>query len=396
MGALLIEGPKWCGKTRSSLEFSHSAFYTMDNQELAKILPDEVLRGDTPRLIDEWQLEPVLWDRARRLIDTRELPGQFIFTGSSTPEKEQPVHSGVGRFALVRMHPMSLYESKESDGTISLSTLFEEKTIKMHQSPYSLSHILWALVRGGWPASLSLEKKAAALLAGNYVKLMQKREFPTSRKGAPLDRAKLTLFIRALARVSAQTANLSTIIADVRERAGTLARDTAENYLNGLHNVFFAIDQPAWNVSLRAKVILRQTPKRHLADPSLAAAALSATPEKLRHDFRTLGHLFESLCFRDVSIYAQSMEGELSFYKDSSNFEVDQIINLADGRWAAIEVKLGDDQLDDAAVKLKELLNRVDTRHIGAPAFLAILYAGQYAYTREDGVHVIPITCLRP
>ncbi|MCL2024836.1 MAG: DUF4143 domain-containing protein [Coriobacteriia bacterium] len=401
MGGVLIEGPKWCGKTRSSLEFARSVFYTTDNRDLARTLSDEVLMGATPRLVDEWQLEPVLWDKARRIIDERSVPGQFIFTGSSTGTTRAPAHSGAGRFALIRMRTMSLFESGESDGSVSLAQLFDGTSLEMHQITANLkTDILWALTRGGWPAALSLDRDAAGLVAGNYVKLIQHREnshqedHASRNGGARLDRAKQTLFVRALARNVAQPVKVSTLIEDVRERGGTLSRSTADNYLNYLKSVYFVEEQPAWSVSLRAKTVLRQAPKRHLTDPSLAVAALGASPAQLLRDFRTLGHMFESLCYRDLCIYAQHLGGEVAHYRDASGFEIDEIVTLSDGRWAALEVKLGDAQIDEAAQQLRTLTERIDTRHIGEPAFLAILYAGQYAYTRPDGVHVIPIACL--
>jgi len=396
MGAVLIEGPKWCGKTRTSLQHSESVFYTTDNRELARNLPNQVLEGDVPRLIDEWQLEPVLWDRARRIVDERAAPGQFIFTGSSTSTAKETAHSGVGRFAPVRMGTLSLFESGESNGAVSLADLFDGKAITFQENTASLESVVWALCRGGWPATLNLDTEAASLVAPNYVNLMQQNEFTSSSKGAPLDVQKLQLFIQGLARNTAQATSLSTIISDVRERAGTLARATAENYLNNLKSVFFAVEQPSWNVSLRSKAALRQMPKRHLADPSLAAAALGATPEKLLKDYRTLGHLFESLCYRDMCAYAHAINASVLYYRDSNNFEVDQIVATADGRWAALEVKLGTEQIDETAKQLSELVEKVDTRHIGEPSFLGILYSGQYAYTRDDGVHVIPLSCLRP
>jgi predicted AAA+ superfamily ATPase len=398
MGAVLIEGPKWCGKTRTSLEASRSAFFVSQTRELATDLPEVALSGETPRLIDEWQLVPKLWDHARALIDERAEPGQFIFTGSVVPEKEKPTHSGAGRFARVLMRSLSLYESGESSGQVSLKALFDGNAITVQET--ALPHIedmVWALVRGGWPASLRLSRVAAARIPRNYLAAIEHADVEfVEDDSISWDQVKIRLLLQSLARVSAMSVNLTKTVEDVRARAGILTRKTAAYYVNALKRLFIIDDQPAWSGSLRSKVILRETPKRHFIDPSLSAAALNASPEKLMQDHETLGLLFESLCYRDLNVYAQPLDGVLYHFRDSSGYEIDDVIVLPDGRWAVIEVKLGEMFIEEAAAKLLAVTERINTRTIGAPSFSAILHAGRYAYQRKDGVFVIPLGCLGP
>lgn len=398
LGAVLVEGPKWCGKTRTSLEAATSVFYVTDNKELALELPDVALTGNAPRLIDEWQLAPKLWDRARRHVDERNLPGQFIFTGSSTSRSEKPEHSGAGRFAHLRMHPMSLFESGESNGTVSLKALFNSEHEGSSESKIkSIDDLAWILARGGWPASLDLQKEATAILPKSYLRSIELADLSLPEEDlGTWNTQKLSLLIKAIARNVATTAGITTLTRDVKQRAGVLSRKTTALYLDVLKDLFFLQEQPAWSVSLRSKAILRQSPKLHLADPSLAIAALDASPEKLLQDIWTLGLVFESLCYRDLCVYSQALDGTVYHYLDSDNLEVDQIVSLHNGQWGAIEVKLGDSQLDEAAHKLRAFSKKVDTVAVGEPAFLIVLYAGQYAYRRPDGVQVVPIGCLGP
>ncbi|MDR1015135.1 MAG: DUF4143 domain-containing protein [Coriobacteriales bacterium] len=398
MGAVLVEGPKWCGKTRTSLEASKSAFYVSRQRALAMDLPDVALSGETPRLIDEWQLVPKLWDHARAIIDERSEPGQFVFTGSVVPEDAKPVHSGAGRFARVTMRALSLYESGESNGTVSLAALFDGDSVAPQETALpAISDLAWALVRGGWPASLRLSKDAAARIPRNYLDAIENADVEfIEDESIAWDKIKIRLLLRSLARVSGQGVNLSKTVEDVRSQTGILTRKTAAYYVNALKRLFVIEDQPVWRASLRSRAILRETPKRHFIDPSLAAAALGASAGRLLQDHATLGLLFETLCYRDLNVYAQPIGGQLYHYKDSSGHEIDNIVVLPDGRWAAIEVKLGDTFLENAAANLASVKERINAESVGDLAFMAILYAGRYAYMRRDGIQVVPIGCLGP
>jgi predicted AAA+ superfamily ATPase len=303
----------------------------------------------------------------------------------------------VGRFAHLRMHPMTLFESGESNGTVSLKALFD-KSFKGSAEAVSddMANLVWALSRGGWPASLSLPRESAAILPKNYLRSIETADLSLpSEDMVTWNAQKINLLIKAIARNVATTAGVTTLTRDVKERAGVLSRKTAAAYLNALKDMFFLQGQPAWSVSLRSKAALRQSPKLHLADPSLAVAALDASPEKLLQDIWTLGLLFESLCYRDLCVYSQALDGAVYHYQDSDGLEVDQVISLQNGQWCAIEVKLGSTQIDKAAAQLATFVKKVDTTAIGDPAFLMVLYAGQYAYQRDDGVYVVPISCLR-
>ena len=403
LGGLVITGPKWCGKTSTAEQYSKSAVYLDDedggenNIQIASMNPALILQGAAPRLVDEWQLSPNLFDAARREIDKRGLSGQFIFTGSATPPVNKPRHSGTGRFSYVRMYPMSLYETGESNGSVSLADLFNGNPILDTATSITLDNLVFAILRGGWPGALKLSEKSALSIANDYLYSIENNEWIYSAdKRIKRNPEKINALIRSYARNVATQVSIETILTDITNQGGTISRGTADAYIRELQNIFVIDDQPAWSTSLRSRTPLRQAPKRHLADPSLAAAAIGATKDKLLHDFKTLGFLFESLCVRDMRIYAAANNASVSHYRDKLNLEIDIIIERNDAAWGAIEVKIGSKQEDEAASNLLKLASLIDTSKRGKPAFLAILTGGKHPYKRKDGVYVIPIGCMAP
>jgi predicted AAA+ superfamily ATPase len=403
LGGLMIVGPKWCGKTSTAEQFSNSAAYLDDtengenNIKVASLNPKALLEGKTPRLIDEWQLAPTIFDAVRREIDKRKDGGQFILTGSATPPTEKKRHSGTGRFSYVRMYPMSLYESGESVGSVSLGSLFKGKPDLSTPSALSFDDLVFAIVRGGWPGTLSMNPQASLTIANEYLFSLKQNEFIYSLDHrVRRNSEKIISLIRSYARNTSTTASIETILKDTSNTGGEISRTTADSYIRELKELYVIEDQPAWNTALRSRTALRQAPKRHLIDPSLAAAAIGATSEKLLRDINTLGFMFESLCVRDMRIYASVHDAAISHYRDKTNLEVDIIIEKPDGEWGAIEVKLGNDQEEEAAANLIKLESVVDSDRRGAPSFLAIVTSGKYPYKRDDGIYVIPIGCLKP
>jgi len=403
LGGLIITGPKWCGKTSTAEQFSKSALYLDDlengenNIQIASLNPAVLLEGAVPRLIDEWQLAPNLFDAARREIDKRKAGGQFIFTGSTTPPKEKTKHSGTGRFSYVRMYPMSLFESGESNGSVSLAALFKGKPDLSAASNLTIENLVFCMLRGGWPGTLRMNDKSALNVAKDYLYSIENNEWVNSvDKRVRHNPEKIKALIISYARNTATPASIETILNDTLESGGRISRTTFDGYIGKLKTLFVIDDQPAWSVSLRSRTPLRQTPKRHLADPSLAAAAIGATKDKLLKDFNTLGYLFESLCVRDIRCYSAANDASVYHYRDKSDLEADIIVEKTDGSWGAMEVKLGSKQEDDAAQNLIKLASRVDISKTGNPAFLAIITGGKYPVRRKDGVFVIPVGCLAP
>jgi predicted AAA+ superfamily ATPase len=395
-GGVLIEGPKWCGKSWTASHQATTEIYIdqQDNKMRALLLPESVLEGKTPRLIDEWQDAPVLWDAARRLIDNRHAPGQFIFTGSSTLRIKQSSHTGTGRFARLRMRPLSLYESGDSTGTISLRSLFSGDALKNQISKMDAKKAIRLICKGGWPASFWIGEDAAMLIAGEYLNSVAEEDIERAG-GSAKKPALVRRILRSLARNSATSVKLSNVATDVSAAGGTVSDQTVRTYYEAMQTVFVVEEQEAWSPSLRSRVRIRTTPKRHLADPSLAAAALGATPHMLEEDIKTAGFLFETLCFRDLSAYTDSLGGKVYHYQDETGLEADAIIQLPDNRWAAIEVKLGMFEFDKAAENLIKLKRKI-AENYPVPTFLAIVTAsGGVAYTRDDGVLVIPVDCLK-
>jgi len=398
-GGVLIVGPKWCGKSWTASNQANSEVFidVEENKRRALLLPETVLDGPAPRLIDEWQDAPVLWDTARRKIDKDHRPGMFIFTGSAVPDipnGEKPSHTGTGRFARMRMRPLSLYEEKISNGKVSLSVLFKKGSFEPCASEMDFLKALHLICKGGWPASFWISEEPSSMIAAQYLDMVINEDI-NRVDGTKKDSALVRLFIRSLARNSATSVKATSLKADVAKRdGGDISEQTVRSYYEALKKIFVIEEQEAWTPSLRSRSRIRSTPKRHFADPSLAAAALGATPEILANDIKTAGFLFETLCFRDLSVYMDALDGKVFHYHDKDDLEADSILQLPDGRWGAVEIKLGTFEFDYAAENLLRLRKKL-ARETVPPSFLAIISAsGGMAWQREDGVFVIPIDCL--
>ena len=397
-GAVLIEGPKWCGKTRTANEKAASTLYMQDPdqatayQKAADTKPSLLLRGATPRLIDEWQTAPVLWDAVRFAVDQRGEPGQFILTGSAVPTDNATQHTGTGRISRLLMRPMTLLESGESSGEISLAALFDGTAEPDGFSSLSIEKLAFALARGGWPAAIGVAERAALRQVYDYVEAVINTDI-SRVDGVEKSPARVRSLLRSLARNVATLASLGTIQSDMGAEE-TISEKTISSYLGALRRIFVVEDLPAWNPALRSKTTLRTRPKRHFIDPSIAAAVLRARPERLLNDFNTFGFLFESLCIRDLRVYAQAVDGEVFYYQDRSGLEADAIIYLKDGHWGAIEIKMGANEIDMAAKNLLALQNKVNLDKMPPPSFLMVLTGTELAYRRKDGVMVVPIGCL--
>lgn len=399
-GAVLVEGAKWCGKTSTALHAAHSTLYMQDPDNAASYLamadtkPSFLLRGESPRLIDEWQMAPVLWDAVRFEVDRRGEVGQFILTGSAVPSDNVTAHTGTGRISRILMRPMSLYESQESNGAVSLGELFSGHQAIESLSTLSIEQIAFAICRGGWPASVARKGEAALRMAMDYIDAVI--NYDVSRvDGIEKNPERVRLLLRSLARNISTLATNQTILGDMEATDTTMSDKTLAGYLNALRRIFVVEDLPAWSPSLRSKTAIRTSSKRHFVDPSIATAVMRTNPEGILKDFETFGFLFEALCTRDMRIYAQVNDGDVFHYRDKSGLESDLIVRLRDGRWAAIEVKLGNKQIEQAAKNLLVLKNKIDTEKMGEPSFLMVLTGGQFAYQRDDGVLVVPVGCLK-
>lgn len=400
-GAVLIEGAKWCGKTSTAAHIAKSIVYMQDpdqarsNLAMADTKPSLLLKGATPRLIDEWQVAPVLWDAVRFHVDQSGERGQFILTGSAVPPENETAHTGTGRISRIRMRPMSLYESGESSGQISLLSLFNgTQEDGESASDLTIERIAYLLCRGGWPASLELGEKIAIRMAMDYVDAIINQD--VSRvDGIEKNPERVRLLMRSLARNISTAASYQTIKQDIEANDVGISDKTIITYINALRRIFVVDDLPAWSPSLRSKTAIRTSDKRHFTDPSIATAVMRTNPEGILTDFEYFGFLFESLCTRDIRVYVQSIDGDVFHYRDKSGLEADMIVRLRDGRWAAIEVKLGNKQIEEAAQNLLKLKDRIDETKMGMASFLMIITGGQYAYCRRDGIWVVPIGCLK-
>lgn len=399
-GAVLIEGPKWCGKTRTAKEMALSSLFMQDPDyttaylKAADAKPSLLLRGETPRLIDEWQLAPVLWDAVRFAVDERGVPGQFILTGSAVPMDNAMRHTGTGRISRMMMRPMSLYESLESSGDISLKVLFDENSDVAGLSTLTIERLAFALARGGWPAFVGENDNIALRRVYDYVDAVINIDVSRVDE-VEKNPARVRALMRSLARNISTVANLATLRNDIGGNEEAVSDKTIASYLNALRRIFVIEDLPAWSPALRSKTAIRTSAKRHFIDPSIATAALRATPDRLLGDFNTFGFLFESLCIRDLRVYAQTLDGEVFHYRDKSGLEADAIVHLKDGRWGAVEVKMGAREIEDAAKNLKALRDKIDLDKMREPSFLMVLTATDFAYRREDGVQIVPIGCLK-
>ena len=401
-GAVCIEGPKWCGKTWSSSYHSKSEIMIGDpdgnfqNRKLAEMSPSLVLEGETPRLIDEWQEVPALWDAVRHKVDQKNEKGQYILTGSATPNHKGIMHSGAGRIGRLRMRPMSLFESGASSGTVSLKDLCNGNLTPAMTGEVDLRKITELIYRGGWPGNTDTPIDKAGLLPNEYLKAVIEDDVYRI-DGVKRDVSKMNLLLKSLARNESTTVTNKTLKADVKAIDDEdIDTDTISVYLDIFKRLFLLDNQPPFASNIRSSVRLKQAEKRHFADPSLACALLKATPDRLINDLETLGFLFEALCERDLRIYADSFDAKLYHYQDYDNKEVDAVVELPDGRWSAFEIKLGANQIDKAAESLIKLKKSIEKEGGIAPSVLCVICGlSNAAYIRDDGVFVIHITALR-
>ena len=397
-GAVVIEGPKAVGKTATARQMAASEVL-LDIDENARraiaVDPGLVLAGDTPRLIDEWQIEPTIWNHIRRAVDDRGKPGQFILTGSAVPADDITRHTGAGRLTRLRMRPMTLFESGHSTGVFSLAQLLAGECTQSSDPGMTIQDISQLIARGGWPATLDLETNYAIRAVRGY--LDEVRRIDVGRiDDTRRDPEKVGRLLRSLARNVATEAAATTLSADTGGAEGPISDDTVREYLNILERLMIVEDQPAWAPHLRSKSILRKSPKRHFVDPSLAVAALGADASRLLEDLRLFGLLFESLVIRDLRVYAQLADAKVYHYRDNTGLEVDAIVERADGTWAAFEVKLGQGFVEQGVENLLKFADRVDVKKSGTPQLLGVIIGKGFGYMRDDGVAVIPIGALGP
>ena len=405
----IIEGPQWCGKTTTAKQKAASIIelQATDKREeyLATALTKAslLLEGETPRLIDEWQDAPTLWDAVRVACDRRQKPSQFILTGSAAADTDETAHSGTGRIADLTMYPMSLYESGESAGEISLEELFDNPKVQLGaRSKMSIENLIFAACRGGWPASLQPKTERGQLLvAKNYVKTVCDKDISRAAK-EKLDPKIARAILRSYSRNVSTMVNKTTILADVTANNDSLVRSTFDKYVAALEKLFVIQDIGAWNPSIRSKTAIRSGEKRSFCDPSVAVASLGLGPVQLMTQLKTFGFIFECMCVRDLKVYSYPLGGEISHYRDRYGLEADIVLHLEDGRYALIECKLGSREIEDGAQHLIELVELIRKHNkeekqvpLREPDLLLVITGSEYAYTRPDGVHVIPLACLK-
>ena len=412
-GAVVIEGPKWCGKTTTAEQLAGSVLYMDDPDKItehitmANIRPRDLLLGDNPRLLDEWQIAPQLWDAIRFEVDHRKGQGHFILTGSSVPiqedddedipENQKIRHSGTGRFGWLRMRPMALYESGESNGTISLKELFTAPEMIYAKSTLTREDIAYLICRGGWPEALEMDKEIALDKAFDYVDAIAERDMSRVDK-TNRSPERVRRLMRSYARNQASQATFETMAEDMRaNEPKALDTDTIASYITALRKLFVVEESEAWNPNLRSKTAIRTSNTRYFTDPSIASASLGLGPNDLLNDFNTFGLLFETLAVRDLRTYADALMGKVAHYRDVTNLECDAVVHLRDGNYGLIEIKIGGDNLiDEGADSLKKLRDKIDTTRMKKPSFLMVLIGiGELAYRRDDGVYVVPLGCLK-
>jgi hypothetical protein len=403
VGAVLIEGPKWCGKTTTAAQHAHTTIY-MDEPEMvnqylhmADINPKGLLAGEPPVLLDEWQIAPKLWDAIRFTVDRRGIPGQFILTGSAVPASTDDIrHSGTGRFAWLTMRPMSLFESGESNGSVSLTHLFSSPTMIEGTSTLTLDDIAYLICRGGWPYATNLDKELALDQAKYYFDAVVRSD--VSRVDGVKRNPTLTAHImRSYARHQGAQVPITTIYDDISAHDTNADTKTISAYIEALRKIFVIEDAAAWNPNIRSKTAIRTSDTRYFVDPSVAVAALGVGPNDLINDLNTMGLLFETMCVRDLRVFADAADGHVYHYRDKSGLECDAVVHLRNGSYGLVEIKLGGDKLiEEGAASLRRLAAKIDTGKMKAPAFMMVLTAvGRFAYRRDDEVYVVPIGCLK-
>lgn len=403
-GAVLIEGPKWCGKTttasmqaKSILDLGDSEILK-ESKSMIEISPRKLLEGETPRLIDEWQTLPALWDSIRNLVDKRQEVSQFILTGSSVlPEAYETTHSGTGRIGRIRMRPMSLYESEESNGRVSLKNLFEGKDFEIQENSLTIDDIAFLVCRGGWPASISMRREIALDQALDYIDSVANYDIQRV-DGTKRDPQRVYRLLRSYARNIAGQISYSTFKTDMMSNdTDTLSEDTVADYIKALKRLFVIEDLEAWNPNLRSKAAIRTSDTRYFVDPSIATASLGIGPDDLINDLESFGLIFETMAVRDLRVYAEALDGKLYHYRDSTGLECDTVLHRRNGTYGLIEIKLGGEtRIEEGATNLKNLANKIDTTRMSNPSFMMVLIGiGKYAYRRQDGVYVVPIGCLK-
>lgn len=402
-GAVLVRGAKWCGKTATAARQAASALYMQDpttyenNMMAARVQPSLLLEGASPRLIDEWQVAPQLWDAVRFAVDRDGQKGRYILTGSATPlrPEDRPKHSGTGRFSFLTMRPMSLFESGESSGEVSLSSLFDGYDDISGTAAGDVEGMVWSLCRGGWPAAVVEGGDASLETAYDYIEAVAEED--VSRvDGVQRNPRYARLIMQAYARCTATQADMAAVRGTIKAQKDEISRNTVDSYVTALRNLYVFEDLPSWAPSLRAKSRIATTPTRHFVDPSLAVAALGASPALLLRDLPTAGLLFESMVVRDLRVYSQAIHGEVFHYRDATGLEADAVVVLRDGRWGLVEVKMGASLVDEGAANLLKLSAKIDHDVMGAPSFLMVVTPAHFAYRRPDGVFVTPLSCLRP
>lgn len=402
-GAVLIEGPKWCGKTTTAEQIAASILYMDDpekkeqNISMSELNPKRLLKGETPRLIDEWQLAPKLWDAIRFEVDHRRELGQFLLTGSAVPvDTKEITHSGTGRFTLLTMRPMSLYESGDSTGDVSLKDLFEENTVD-GESDMTIDRLAFLACRGGWPQAIDMRDDIALDQARDYYDAVVRSDINRA-DNIQKNAEKVHRLMRSYARNQGSQVPNTVLARDVSANdEESMSQETVAAYLNALRKLFVVEDMPAWNPNLRSKTAIRSSDTRYYVDPSIAAAALGIGPNDLINDLNTFEFIFETLCIRDLRVFADALDGQVYHYRDKDGQECDAVIHLRNGQYGLIEIKLGGDKLiEEGAQSLKKMESKIDTDKMKAPSFLMVLTGvGGYAYRRKDGVCVVPIGCLR-